>query len=226
MPADNNHFYGRRKNRTVNGGKVSAVEQANEHVLSIDILHEDVVDPRKLLTQKEIWVEVGFGKGEHLIGQAIRNPDIGMIGCEAFVNGAAAAAEQVVVNHLSNVLVWADDAVPLLSKFPDASIDRFFLLFNDPWPKTRHYKRRFIQPHIVELLARLLKTGAQLRLATDDKSLAEWMLMHIANNPDFLWDNWQNGEWSVAPDDWIETRYQQKAAQQGRLAHYLDFTRQ
>jgi tRNA (guanine-N7-)-methyltransferase len=112
-----------------------------------------------------------------------------------------------------------------MAKMPNASIDRFYLLFNDPWPKTRHYKRRFIQPHTVELLARILKPGALLRLATDDKSLAEWMLLHVVQNSQFVWNNWQNAEWSVAPEDWIETRYQQKAAQQGRLAHYLDFTR-
>lgn len=225
MPVDKetHHFYGRRKNRTVNGGRISVAEQC---MLSEDILKEAVIDPAKILDQKILWLEVGFGKGEHLIGQAIKNPDVGFIGCEPFVNGAAHAAEQVVENGLSNVRIWQDDAVPLLSKFPDHCVDRLFLLFNDPWPKTRHYKRRFIQPHIVELLARLLKPGAQLRLATDDKSLAEWMLMHTANNPDFLWDNWQNGDWSTAPADWIETRYQQKAALQGRLAHYLDFTRQ
>ena len=219
---ETHHFYGRRKNRTINGGRLEALDR---YMLPETLLDTDLIDPRELLSQKKIWVEVGFGKGEHLVGQAINNPDAGIIGCEPFLNGVTFCAEQVAKNNLENVRLWQDDAVPLLSKFKDHSIDRFFLLFNDPWPKTRHYKRRFIQPHIVELLARLIKPGAQLRLATDDKSLAEWMLLHVISNGNFTWDNWQNADWSTAPSDWIETRYQQKAAQQGRLAHYLDFTR-
>jgi tRNA (guanine-N7-)-methyltransferase len=219
---ENTHFYGRRKHRAMNGGRIDI---GHEFVLPDNILEQTIVDPQMICPDKEIWLEVGFGSGEHLVGQAIANPDIGLIGCEAFINGVSAAAKNIVANDLRNIRLWADDAVPLMAKLPDASIDRFFLLFNDPWPKTKHYKRRFIQPHIVELLARILKPGAQLRLTTDDKSLAEWMLLHTVQNPNFSWDNWQNGDWSTQPVDWIETRYQQKAAQQGRLARYLDFTR-
>lgn len=220
---ENHHFYGRRTNRMINGGRMSIADQV---MLPENLLTAEQINPTEILDKKIIWLEIGFGKGEHLIARAIENPEIGFIGCEPFINGAAHAAEQAVANNLSNIRIWQDDAVPLLSRFPDQSVDRIFLLFNDPWPKTRHYKRRFIQPRIVQLLARILKPGAQLRLATDDKSLAEWMLMHVSNNADFLWDNWQNGEWDTPPSDWIETRYQQKAAQQGRLARYLDFTRQ
>lgn len=224
---ENHHFYGRRKGRPMNGGRLAAFDEVSQkYVLPDEIIDQDVIIPAALVGKDQVWVEIGFGNGEHLIGQAKKNPQVGLIGCEPFINGVACAAKDIVENGLENIRLWPDDAVPLISKFPDHSVDRLFLLFNDPWPKTRHYKRRFIQPHIVKLLARILKPGAQLRLATDDKSLAEWMLMHVTNNPDFLWDHWQTGDWSTAPQDWIETRYQQKAAQQGRLAQYLDFTRQ
>lgn len=220
------HFYGRRKNRTIKGQRLAALEQVgSEFILPEDLLAQDVIDPRALFPDREIWLEIGFGDGGHLVGQALANPSVGLIGFEPFLNGVANAASEIVDKNIPNIRLWPDDAVPVLSKMPQASVDRLFLLFNDPWPKTRHYKRRFIQPHIVRLLANLLKPGAQLRLATDDKSLAEWMLLHVVQNPDFVWDHWTNGDWSTPPSDWIETRYQQKAAEQGRLAHYLDFTR-
>jgi tRNA (guanine-N7-)-methyltransferase len=228
MPSEkeNHHFYGRRKLRPLRAERSDALEQGMERfILPEEILEQDVIDPQKIFPDKKIWLEIGFGNGEHLVEQAMRNPDIGLIGCEPFINGVAFAAREIVTHKIENARLWPDDAVPLMAKFPDQSLDRVFLLFNDPWPKTRHYKRRFIQPHIVELLARLMKPGAQLRLATDDKSLAEWMLLHTVTNTAFRWNHWQDGDWSTQPDDWIETRYQQKAVQQGRLAHYLDFTR-
>src|SRR5690606_24920798 len=127
-----------------------------------------------------------------------------------------AAAKQVVEHDLKNIRFYTDDALPLLSKFTSGSLDRIFLLFPDPWPKTRHHKRRFVQEHTVSLFARLLKSGGELRMATDDKNLAEWMLLHTVQNTDFHWENAENADWDTAPIDWVETRYQQKAAQQGR----------
>ncbi len=223
---DTHHFYGRRKLRAIGKERSEAVEKiTGQFILTEDIFEQEVIDPRIVLQKEKIWFEIGFGNGEHLIGQAQNNPDIGFIGCEPFTNGAAWAAREVVSNNLSNIRIWQDDALPLLSKMPENSLDRVFLLFPDPWPKTRHYKRRFIQTRTVELLSKLIKSGGRLSLATDDKSLAEWMLLHTVSNPDFQWDNWQDGNWSTTPEGWIETRYQQKAVQQGRLAQFLNFTR-
>jgi tRNA (guanine-N7-)-methyltransferase len=223
---DTHHFYGRRKLRALGKERVDAVEKiTGQYILPESILDQDIIDPKALLQKDTIWFEIGFGNGEHLIGQAQNNPDIGFIGCEPFMNGAAWAAREIVTNDISNVRIWQDDALPLLSRLPEHSLDRLFLLFPDPWPKTRHYKRRFIQTRTIELLARLIKPGGRLSFATDDKSLAEWMLLHTASNPDFSWDNWQDADWSTTPADWVETRYQQKAAQQGRLARFLNFTR-
>lgn len=224
--SEENHFYGRRKGRPLHKGRTDAVTSiSGQYILSDDILQQEVIVPSALTGHDTNWLEIGFGTGEHLIGQAEKNLSVGIIGCEPFINGVSMAAKNIVEKNLTNVCLWADDAMLLLQKFPPASLDRVFLLFSDPWPKTRHYKRRFIQHHTVALLSRLLKPGGQLRLATDDPSLAEWMLLHTVQNPEFSWDNAVNGDWDTVPSDWVETRYQQKAAEQGRLARFIDFTR-
>lgn len=224
-PADK-HFYGRRNLRPIHDVRSNAVKKIQDNfILPADLLQQPVIDPAKVVGKEKIWLEIGFGNGEHLVGQAQNHPDIALIGCEAFLNGVGAAAKDMVANNINNVSLWPDDALPLISKFPDGSLERIFLLFPDPWPKTKHYKRRFIQDYTVALFARLLKSGGRLSLATDDKSLAEWMLLHVVQNAQFSWDDAKNANWRGTPDDWVETRYQQKAAQQGRLAHFLNFTK-
>lgn len=214
------HFYGRRKSRPMRHTRTQALEQVID-----DYSLEAADDIKTLCDGRQIWFEIGFGGGEHLAEQARQNPDITMIGCEPFLNGASSLARAMVDHDLQNIRVWLDDAVPLLNALPDHALDQVFLLFPDPWPKNRHHKRRFIQPHTLDLLARVMKKGGQLRLATDDNNLAQWMLWHAVQHPAFTWNDAQNGDWATAPDDWVETRYQQKAAQQGRLAHYILFTR-
>ena len=124
-----------------------------------------------------------------------------------------------------NIRIWPDDALLLLSQLPEQSFDRIYLLFPDPWPKTRHHKRRFIQTDTTALLAGLLKPQGLLRLATDDPYLAQWMLLHGVQNPELLWTCFENADWRTAPEDWVETRYQQKAGEQGRDAHFIDFVK-
>lgn len=220
LSEEGKHFYGRKKGRPLHGGRAQAM--LADFMLEI----QQPLQPHELFTNKAaLWVEVGFGNGEHLVGQAANNPHVNILGCEPFINGAAAAANDAGKKELNNLRIWPDDALPLLSSWPYACIDRFFLLFSDPWPKMRHHKRRFIQPETLELLARLLKPGAQLRLATDDLGLAQWMLLQTAQSPHFQWLNFANGDWHTQPHDWVETRYQQKAAQQGRRSQFMDFVR-
>lgn len=222
----NRHFYGRRKLRPLHKGRTKALHVVEKEImLAPDLLLEDQIDPQALCNQENIWLEIGFGNGEHLVQQALDHPAIGFIGCEAFINGVAAASKEIVEKGVENIKLWPDDALPLLAKIKPASLERIFLLFPDPWPKVRHYKRRFIQDFTVDLFASLLKPGGKLSLATDDGPLAEWMLLHVVGNSQFHWDNARNGDWRTPPDDWVETRYQQKAALQGRLAHYLSFTK-
>lgn len=222
-------FAGRRKGRPLREGRHDALDVMEKgYCIPREIDPHKPTDPKEFfgtMKPEKIWLEIGFGNGEHLIGQAARHPGIGFIGCEPFINGVSAAAHAMIQQKLHNVRFWADDAMLLLPHLKKESFDRIFLLFSDPWPKTRQHKRRVIQPKTVELFASLLKPGGELRLATDHANLAEWMLIHVTANPHFMWKSFADAQWRETPDDWIETRYQQKAAQQGRLAYFMDFTK-
>ena len=174
----------------------------------------------------QLWLEVGFGSGEHLVEQARRHPEIGFIGCEVFVNGVAALVGQVERLELANVRIFDDDARLLLTALPEASIGRAFLLFPDPWPKTRHAKRRFISPANLATMARLLADDAEFRVATDDAGYVRWTLQHLIGRPDFRWAAAGPGDWRNPPEDWVETRYQRKAVAAGRPPAFLCFQRQ
>lgn len=172
-----------------------------------------------------VWLEVGFGSGEHLAEQARRHPDVGFIGCEVFVNGIAGLLAQINRLDLHNVRIFADDARLLLAALPDASLERAYLLFPDPWPKTRHAKRRFVNPDNITSLSRLLADGAELRIATDDPGYVRWTLQQFQGHPDFRWLASGPSDWREAPADWVETRYQRKAGAAGRRSVFLAFQR-
>lgn len=173
----------------------------------------------------DIWLEIGFGGGEHLIWQAKAHPKIGFLGCEPFVNGLARLLTQVEAEKLQNVRVFPDDARALLAALPPASLGRVFLLFPDPWPKTRHHKRRFVSEENLQALARVMKDGAELRLASDDAGYVEWMLRHLLAAADFAWEAKVSADWHVRPADWPPTRYEAKAVREGREIAYLRFRR-
>jgi tRNA (guanine-N7-)-methyltransferase len=218
-------FAGRRKGRPLHEGRAHALQAVSDFMIPMEIMDKTAIDPKSFFDNppQKLWIEIGFGNGEHLIGQALQNPDVSFIGCEPFINGVSAAAKDIVQQDLKNIRLWPDEALAFLEKFPDQCADRIFLLFSDPWPKTKQYKRRVIQPETVNLFARLVKKGGEVRLATDHVDLAEWMLLHMVPHESFIWKNFMTGEWTTAPGDWVETRYQQKAAQQGRHAHFMDF---
>lgn len=173
----------------------------------------------------EIWLEIGFGSGEHLIEQARRHPEVGFIGCEVFVNGVAALVGQIERSGVANVRIFDDDARILLSGLPTASLARAFLLFPDPWPKARHAKRRFVGSVNVATMARLLADGAEFRIATDDTGYVQWTLQHLVGHPDFWWRATGPSDWRDPPPDWVETRYQRKAVAAGRSPVFLCFNR-
>ncbi len=174
----------------------------------------------------DVWLEIGFGGGEHLAAQAVANPEIGFIGCEPFINGVAGLLSHIDHEGLTGrVRVLADDARFLLDALPDASIGRCFVLFADPWPKRRHWERRFIGPENLVRLARVLKDGAELRLASDDPGLITWMLEHTWRHPAFEWLARSAEDWRARPADWPQTRYEQKALIAGRTPVFLCFKR-
>jgi tRNA (guanine-N7-)-methyltransferase len=191
--------------------------------LAITLTAGQKIDPASLFSQppESLWLEIGFGGGEHLAAQAVAHPGIGFIGCEPFVNGVASLLDHLDRQTITNVRVFPDDARLLLDALPDASVERCYVLFADPWPKAKHAGRRFIGPDNMPRLARVLKQGGELRLATDDVRLGDWMLLHMQATPDFteLYNK------PAPPDDWVPTRYEQKAIQAGRAPVYRAYRR-
>ncbi|MBL8566957.1 MAG: tRNA (guanosine(46)-N7)-methyltransferase TrmB [Hyphomicrobiaceae bacterium] len=180
---------------------------------------------------RETWLEIGFGGGEHLVWQARANSDVGLIGAEPFEDGVVKVLSEIDADRqtgdrkLANVRLLADDVRPLLRALPQASLDRVFILFPDPWPKRRHAKRRLVQPPLVELLARVMKPGAELRVGTDIGDYARTALLALTSSPDFVWQAAGPQDWRVRPSDWPGTRYEAKAIREGRCCYFLRFTR-
>jgi tRNA (guanine-N7-)-methyltransferase len=174
---------------------------------------------------RELWLEIGFGGGEHLIARAAERPDVGFIGCEPFVNGVAKLLAGIEAHGLDNVRVRADDATALIAAAPDACFSRIYLLYPDPWPKRRQYKRRFVSERNVAALARVLKPGGELRFATDIDDYAGWTLRRLLASPSFAWDAREADDWRRPWEGWAPTRYEQKARREGRGSAYLTFRR-
>lgn len=169
------------------------------------------VDPEVLMPgAAEVWLEVGFGGGEHLAAQAARHPHTLMIGCEPFLNGVGSALRHIEEGGLKNVRLLAGDARELMAALPDASLDRVMILFPDPWPKARHNKRRFIQDDSAAEIVRLLKLGGRLRFVTDWKDYADWALERLNRTPGLEWLAESSGDWMQAPADHVTTRYEEK----------------
>ncbi len=173
----------------------------------------------------EVWLEIGFGAGEHVAAQAALRPRTGIIGCEVFENGVAKLLAEIDRRHLGNVRILMDDARLLLACLPAASLGRAFILFPDPWPKERHKKRRIVSTETLDRLALALRDGAELRLATDDVDYASWMLERATAHPAFEWLARRPSDWRDRPADWPPTRYERKAIAAGRRPVFLRFRR-
>jgi tRNA (guanine-N7-)-methyltransferase len=219
-------FYGRRRGRPLRAGQRERQSLLLPQ-LSFKLPDRGQLDPVNLFPQRphNVWLEIGFGAGEHLAAQAAEHADIGFIGCEVFENGVAKLLGEVERRGLANVRVYADDARPLLAALAPQSIARAFVLFPDPWPKARHHKRRLIAPPTLDRLAEVMLPGAELRLATDDPSYLSWMLEHLSAHPAFAWTARSPADWRERPLDWPPTRYEQKAVQAGRKPNFLRFER-
>lgn len=174
--------------------------------------------------KKEVWLEIGFGAGEHLAAQAENHPHIHFIGAEVFANGIAACLQKIDERRLENIQFFTSDARELLSALPDHSISRVFILFPDPWPKARHHKRRIISHETLSMLARIMKKGAELRIATDHTDYLHWILVQMQQSADFEWLAEVPADWQSRPDH-VKTRYQAKAEKEGRTPIFLDFRR-
>ncbi len=173
---------------------------------------------------REIWLEIGFGGGEHLVHQARQNPQAGIIGCEPFINGVAMLLSKIRDAQVDNLAIHPGDARDLFDVLPAGSLSKAFLLYPDPWPKKRHHRRRFVTPEHLGPLAACMKPGAELRVATD---IADYVRQTLEEVPKagFEWLAEGPEDWRRPWDDWLSTRYEQKAIREGRPQHYLTFRR-
>ena len=199
--------FGRLKSRPIKPRQAALMDSL---LPSIRAPLEDF-DPKTLApAAREVWLEVGFGGGEHMAAQAARSPDTLIIGAEPFLNGVASALRHVEEAGLRNVRIHDNDVRELMARMPDACLDRVFVLFPDPWPKARHNKRRLIQAETIAELARLLKPGGRLRFATDWADYADWTLERVLAGGQFAWPAGRADDWRVPPADHITTRYEEK----------------
>ena len=221
--------YGRRLSHRLRPGRQALLERALP-ALRLDLPDdaEARIDPNGLFPApvSDLWLEIGFGAGEHLAHQVRANPSVGVIGCEPFVQGVAGLLRLLEADGTADrVRIFPDDARLLLDRLPEACIGRLFVLFSDPWPKKRHHKRRLIDAETLADFARILKDGAELRWASDDGGYVEWTLEHVARNRAFAPIDRVTGDWPSRPADWPETRYEQKARAQGRAPVFLRYVR-
>ena len=213
--------YGRLKTRTIKPRQAALMESLLPRLRP----PAGPFDPRALMPGAAgVWLEIGFGGGEHMAAQAALHPDVLIIGAEPFQNGVASALRHIDEAHLTNVRVLDGDARELMANLPDASLDRVFILFPDPWPKSRHNKRRIVQAETVAELARLLKPGGTLRFASDVAHYVNWALERFLKTPAFRWTAEAAADWRTPPADHITTRYEEKRL--GDCAPvFLDFVR-
>jgi tRNA (guanine-N7-)-methyltransferase len=219
-------LYGRRRGKALRKSQKETVDTL------LPRLHvpmgTDMLEPATLFNDRirQYWLEIGFGAGEHLAWQAANHPQTGIIGCEPFLNGVAMLLRKVEQMDIAdNVRIHNEAAELLMERLPDSCLDRIFLLFADPWPKSSHHKRRFICPDNIEALAHLLKDGAQLRIATDHVDYGAWILWHMLRSGKFEWLADHPGDWRERPADWPPTRYEAKALKEGRKSVYYRFRR-
>ena len=220
--------FGRRRARTLNARQSGLVEGLLPPLrldLNTPTVPADRLAERLMPGARAVWLEIGFGGGEHLIAQSEVHADVAFIGCEPFIDGVVKVLSAIEERKLGNIRLHDDDARDVLRWLPEASIDRAFVLFPDPWPKAKHRKRRLVSAATLALLARVMKPGAELRVATDIGDYARTILQAMAQQSAFRWTAMCPADWRIQGDDWPVTRYQQKANREGRCSYFLRFER-
>lgn len=223
------NFYGRRAGKTMNKVAYEHLENDLEAMSLGNVSWEDNPDrvPLDLEARfggKPVWLEVGFGSGEHLAHIATNNPETAFIGCEPFINGVAALLGKLHRDKIDNVSIYANDARDLFDVLPEASLERAYLLYPDPWPKGRHHRRRFVTEDHLAPLARALKPGSLFFVATDIEDYVRQTMEEVPRFG-FEWLAESASDWREPWEGWISTRYEQKALREGRVPHYMTFRR-
>lgn len=220
-------FFGRRSGKRLHRGQQTLFDTLLPD-LEINLPASGKLHPASLFPDapEKLVMEIGYGGGEHLARKATENPGTGYIGCEVFTGGIGKLLKSIDGENIKNIRLFTEDAYDLLTGLEPQSLDEAFLLYPDPWPKTRHHKRRFISPTSLDALAGALKPGAPFHFATDIEDYANWTLAHILRHPEFAWSPQTPGAWHTPYEGWQPTRYEQKARKQGRdLSFYFTFHR-
>jgi tRNA (guanine-N7-)-methyltransferase len=220
-------FFGRRKGHKLRNHQADLIDNLLPR-LSLDIGGGPAPADLAELFEGEttdVRLEIGFGGGEHLIAEAQAFPHIGFIGCEPYVNGMAKILTRIEALDIRNIRLYAGDAAELLAWAPPESMARIDLIHPDPWPKRRHWKRRFVQDSTVAAMARIIKQGGEFRFVSDIDDYCAWTLAHLVRSPDFLWTAERAIDWRQPWDGYTMTRYGRKAEREGRVAAYLRFRR-
>ena len=223
------NFYGRIKGKALKPSQKTYLDEDLAQLSPGPVTWDENPDRTPLDLEarfdgRPVWLEVGFGGGEHMVHQAVSNPDVGIIGAEPYINGVAMLLGKIRRAGADNLAVFPGDVRDLFDVLPDQSISRAFLLYPDPWPKARHHRRRFVTPEHLEPLARVLKPGAIFRVATDIPDYVRQTLEEVPG-AGFDWLAERPADWREPWDDWLSTRYEQKALREGRVPHYLTFRR-
>jgi tRNA (guanine-N7-)-methyltransferase len=219
-------FFGRRRGRPVGSQQAVALSEGLERY-RIDLSVPCPADPAALfpIPVTAIRLEIGFGGGEHLLHAASAEPGVGFIGVEPFVNGMAKMLARVEAEPRPNLRIYDDDAIRVLDWLPPDCIDRIDLFYPDPWPKKKHWKRRFVSRTNLDRFARVLKSGGLFRFASDIDTYVNWTLQHCRAHPDFEWLAGEAADWHQPFEGWPGTRYEAKALRENRRPAYLRFRR-
>jgi tRNA (guanine-N7-)-methyltransferase len=219
-------FFGRRKGHKLRAHQAELIEQLLPH-LALEIAAPAPASLGELFDPpvEAVRLEIGFGGGEHLIAEALAHPDTGFIGAEPYVNGMAKILARIEAENISNIRLFAGDAAALLAWAPPGSLARIDLIHPDPWPKRRHWKRRFVQAPMVAAMARVLRPGGEFRFVSDIDGYNAWTLAHLLRAPEFDWTAERADDWRKPWPDYTMTRYGRKAEREGRRANYLRFRR-
>ena len=226
-PASIRRLYGRSQGHKLRQGQATLVE---EMLPTVAVPDTGLLDAARLFGDahgkpRPLQLEIGFGGGEHLAAQAAADPATGFIGCEPFLNGVVAALMHLRDDRLSNVRLNMGDALDVLDRLPDASLERVYLLHPDPWPKARHAKRRMVNDGPLDLIAAKLRPGGEFRLGTDDPTYCAHAMMVMNRRRDFAWQAHAARDFLTRPADWPETRYERKARYKGHEVWYFRYLR-
>ena len=227
IPRRQSSFFGRRKGHRLRSHQAAVVERLLPQ-LALDLATSAPVHLAQLFETRvsDVNLEIGFGGGEHLLAEACAHPDAGFIGCEPYLNGLAKILARLAAEPLGNIRLFAGDAAELLDWVPAGSLARIDLIHPDPWPKRRHWKRRFVQARTIAAMARALRAGGEFRFVSDVADYAAWTLQQFSRSSEFYWTAERADDWRLPWPGFTHTRYGRKAEREGRSATFLIFRRQ